>query len=133
MSTYKQFLESEATLAQASKNPNSLTKRFFELHGLPEAERGPIDRVEYETLTKVMRARWRALEADKKAKKLVARIEADHRKVDIHAKILLGIAAIELAQHDSDLQKRLLILAGGMPSANKEYLTFLLGRSVQKQ
>ncbi len=128
MPTYTQFLENEAKLAQAYRTPNVLAQRFFELHALPEAERDRTDQVEYEALDKAMRTRWRALEADKKAKKLVAKAEAARRKTDAHAKILLGIAAIELAYQDSDLRSRLLTLAAAMPSANKEYLAVLLNK-----
>lgn len=129
MPTYTQFLENEAKLTQASRAPTLLAQRFFQLHAIPEAERDQPNRVEYEILDKAMRARWRALEADMKAKKLVATIEANNRKANVHAKVLLGIAAIELAHKDTDLRTKLLSLAGGMPSANKDYLAALLNRS----
>jgi hypothetical protein len=130
--TYAQFLQNEAKLALASKTSNVLVQRFLQLDAIPEGNRDRIDWAEFETLTKAMRARWRASEADKKAKKLVAKIEADNRKVDVHAKILLGIAAIELARQDIQLRTKLLTLAGAMPSADNDYLAILLDEHSKK-
>jgi hypothetical protein len=124
--TYMAYLENERKLAQSARNPDRLMKRFFELHAVPEGERDRLSQVEYETLEKALRARWRAQQTDERAKKLLGKIEAGSRKTDAHAKILLGAAAMQLAKRDAKLRMDLLTAACAMPSANGDYLAALL-------
>lgn len=123
--TYQQFLENEYKLFSVAKNPNPVTQRFFQLRKIPASERDRLDQAEYETLEKVFRARWRAQTADAKAKTLLNRIEADTRKADTHAKILVGVAALQLARHDLKLREDLLTLSRNMPSADHKTLARL--------
>lgn len=125
--SYVNFLANQAELAHSNKNPDLLTKRFFILHAIPEEQRDNLDHIEYKALQKVMKTRWRAQQADEKARKLIGKNEADHRRKLIHAKILLGLAAIDLAEQDDDLRRSLLAKACALPSANTQYVETLLG------
>jgi hypothetical protein len=125
--SYATFLANQAELVHSSKNPDLLTKRFFILHAIPEEQRDNLDHIEYKALQKVMKTRWRAQQEDEKTRKLIGKHEADHRKKVIHAKILLGLAAIDLAEQDDDLRRSLFARACALPSANIQYVKELLG------
>lgn len=109
----------------AGRGKGKLEHRFFELDDIGIDIRDRTQRVEHEVLERALRARWKMQEADAKAKNLVGKIEAENRRVDSHAKILLGVAAIRLARVNVKLREDLLTLALEMPSANKEYIKTL--------
>jgi hypothetical protein len=123
--TFEEFLNIEKKLTVAGRGKGKLEQRFFELGDIGIDIRDRIQRVEHEVLERALRARWKMQEADAKAKNLVGKIEAENRRVDAHAKILLGVAAIRLARVNVALREDLLTLALEMPSANKEYIETL--------
>jgi hypothetical protein len=123
--TFEEFLKIEKKLAVVGRGKGKLEQRFFELDDIGIDIRDRTQRVEHEVLERALRARWKMQEADAKAKNLVGKIEAENRRVDAHAKILLGVAAIRLARVNVKLREDLLTLALEMPSANKEYIKTL--------
>jgi hypothetical protein len=54
---FKEFIEREIKLAQASKPLDALTARFVQLH--QQAEHDKSDAAEYRALHRAMRTRWR--------------------------------------------------------------------------
>ena len=116
MTTYTEYIKREIALGIASKNNKDKVKaRFIELHVL--TDRDKIQQVEYTTLENAMRLRFKSEQADQKAKNLLGKAESESRKIDSHAKILIGLAAIELARTHPDLNKRLLSSACAITSA----------------
>lgn len=124
--TYEQFLQNELKLASVAKIPNAVTQRFIHLRAISQDKRDRIDQVEFEALEKVFRAKWRAQTADAKAKILLDKIEVINRRADTRAKILIGVAALQLARQDPKLGHDLLTLSSGMPSADRKILQRLL-------
>lgn len=119
---FNEFLKIEKNLAFSVRGQSTLGRRFFEIENIAEDRRDRIQQLEYEVLEKALRAKWKMQMADAKAKTLVGKIEAEGRKNDAHAKILVGIAALRLAKVDVDLRASLFLMASEMSAANKYYL-----------
>lgn len=123
--TFQQHLANKLKLTAATSKPDKLDARLLVLHNLEK--RDEAQQREYEVLLKAARAKFKAAELERKAKaSLEKRDEAD-RKADAHAKILIGVAAIELAKKTPKLRDLLAPMAGAMPSARKDLINKLLG------
>lgn len=125
MITYAEHIKNEVSLLAATKSSKDKIKmRFIELDSL--AEKDKIQQAEYATLENAMRLRFRSEQADQKAERLLGKAESESRKQDAHAKILIGLAAIKLAQSDVELNKNLVSYACAMTSAPAKTIRSLL-------
>lgn len=125
MVTYAEYIKKEIAIGMATKNNKDKVKtRFIELYALTDKNKA--QEAEYNTVANAMLLRFRSEQADQKARGLLGKAESESRKNDAHAKILIGLAAIELAQSNTELNKRLLALACAMTSAPTEVIHALL-------
>lgn len=125
MITYAEYLKREVALGAATKNNTDKVKaRFIELQIL--REKNKMQQLEYNTLENAMKLRFRSEQANQKAKNLLGKAESESRKIDTHAKILIGLAAIEVSKTDQKLNEDLLSRACSMTSAPIDVITMLL-------
>lgn len=123
--TFDQYLTNRLKLAAASPNPDKIDARLLVLHQLEK--RDDSQQREYEVLLKAARAKFKAAELERRARASIEKRDDAFRRADTHAKILIGMAAIELAKKTPKLRDLLSQMAGAMPSARKEMITQLLG------
>jgi hypothetical protein len=123
--SFDQYLQNRLKLAEASGKPDKIDARLVALHKVEQRDKTQQD--EYDKLIKAAKARFKAGELERKAKASLDKRDEANRKADSHAKILIGVAAIELAKRHQPLQKLLVQMAGAMPSARKELINQLLG------
>lgn len=77
-------------------------------------------------LESAIKTKFKATLADKKAQDFLEKSDGEKRKIDSHAKILIGIAATTLAKNDPALREKLLNDASQMQSANLDAIKNLL-------
>lgn len=123
--TFDEYLANRLKLAGAAASPDKIDARLLELHRLEKRDGG--QQRDYEVLLKATRAKFKAAELERKAKASLEKKEESDRKSDAHAKILIGMAAIELSKQNPGMKKLLARMAGAMPSARKDLIDCLLG------
>lgn len=123
--TFDQYLTNRLKLAGAQERPDKIDARLRVLHAL--TQRDDAQQKEYEVLIKATRARFKAAELERKAKASLEKRDDEAHKADTHTKILIGVAAIEIARKNDALRNLLLAKTEKMPSARVDLIKQLLG------
>lgn len=123
--TFDQYLQHRLKLAGAQERPDRIEARLLVLTKLPK--RDAAQEKEYAVLVKAARAKFKAQELERKAKASLEKRDDEARKADTHTKILIGVAAIEIARKNDALRNLLLAKTEKMPSARVELIKQLLG------
>jgi hypothetical protein len=122
--SFEKYVEGRVKLVKAQAKPDKIEGRFAQLHEMEN--RTTTQECEYKPLLAAMRARYKMELAEQKARKELGRREDADRKADSHAKILIGIAAIQIAKNDPALAAQIEQLASGMQSANRPLIREML-------
>lgn len=122
--TFDEYKKNLIALTKASGKPDVVAKRYTELAGMQVLS--PLQKKELVAIEKAIRAKWRLEGATEKARSLIGKANSEDRKAVDHAKILIGLAAIQLAENNPDLKVRLSALACAMTSAKADVINALL-------
>lgn len=127
--TFEEYKKNLIVLTMASSKPDVVAKRYTDLTAIEELS--PLQKKELSAIEKAIRAKWRLDQANQAARSLIGKATSEDRKAVDHAKILIGLAAIKLAEDNPDMKASLANLAGAMTSAKPKVIkTLLEGKTV---
>lgn len=122
--TFEEYKKNLIALTKASAKPDVVPKRYAELSTMGALS--TLQEKELSAIEKAIRAKWRLEQANEKARSLIGKATSEDRKAVDHAKILIGLAAIQLAENNPELKAELSHLACAMTSAKHHVINTLL-------